>query len=651
MYGWAGTILRVDLSSGKIEKEPLSEELRRNYLGGRGINSRILYDEVRPGTDPFAPENRLIFGTGPLSGTLTAAGRLTVTAKSPITYIHGDANAGGHFSPELKYAGYDHIVFTGKADKPVYLWIDDDNVELRDARHLWGKTTDVTDRMLKEELGYPGKATGEAVKEEMGDPKFHPIHIAYIGPGGENLVRFACVMTDLYGACGRTGMGAVMGAKNLKAVAVRGTKGVKLAQPEVFRTLALNSIQRLMQNRMYALNTAYGTLAITDWASKRGMLTIRGGQHVGKFSGIDEISAETLKQKYSVRARACSGCIQHCRHWYEIEEGPYAGEKGMKLEYGAVAAWGPLCDNSYAPSIYKLNNLCNQYGIDVINAGEMVAAAMEWYERGLITKEDTEGIELEWGNYEAEVEMCHKIALREGFGDVLAEGPLGARKVGKGAEECLTTAKGMLYTVDDSRYSTAFTLAKAVSTRGADHLRGMGLTGRPTRMSHDDVTREFGPGVRDFSSYDDKAKSVYYSQGIATIADALELCKYSTEWHAQEMDLQAMAELFSAATGMKVDGKDMREIADRIWSVERAFSVREGITRKDDTIVGRQWNEPSPSGQYKGFKFDQKGWDKMLDEYYELVGWGKETGAPTRAKLEELGLKGIADELESMGKL
>jgi len=634
MYGWAGTILRVDLSSGKIEKEPLSEELRHNYLGGRGINSRILYDEVKPGIDPLGPENRLIFGAGLLTGTLTASGRFTVTAKSPITNILGDGNAGGHFAPELKYAGYDHIVFTGKADKPVYLWIDDDRVELRDAGHLWGKTTDVTDRMIKEEIGDPN------------------IHIAYIGPGGENLVRFACVMANLHCAAGRTGMGAVMGSKNLKAVAVRGTKGIKVAQPEIFRRLALDSQRRMMQNKLYYSNSVYGTTAITAGGNKFGMLAVRNARQTGEFSRIDEISHETLKEKYGITMKACFGCIHHCHTWFEVKEGPYAGERSVGMEYGAIAPWGPLCDNSYAPSLIKLNNLCNQYGLDVSNCGEMVAAAMDWYDLGLITKQDTEGIELEWGNYEAEIEMCHKIAKREGFGDVLAEGPLAAaKKVGKGAERCLSTSKGMLYTMDDSRYSKAFQLGKAVSTRGSDHLRGVGLFHRPPSMTQDEMARKIGPEARVSDSYQDKAMAVYYSQGIATIADALEICKGHTEWAGQEINLKDTADFVSAATGMKVDEADMREIADRIWTVERAFGVREGITRKDDILVGRERNEPEPSGPYKGQAHDQEKWDKMLDEYYDLVGWDKKTGAPTRAKLEELGLKDIADELESMGKL
>jgi aldehyde:ferredoxin oxidoreductase len=290
MNGWMGTILRVDLTSKKITKEPLSEELRRNYLGGRGINVRILYDEVKAGTDALGPENRLIFGTGPLTGTMLSSGRTNITAMSPMTNILGDSNAGSHFSPELKFAGYDHIVFTGKADKPVYLWINDDTVELRDAQHLWGKMTDETEHMLQ---------------EEFGDPQ---IQVACIGPAGEKLVRLAAVMVGSDGTCGRTGMGAVMGSKNLKAIAVRGTKGVKVARPDVFRELVYDLMQRQLQCKAYPLLSTFGTTNVMAVTQLRGSHAIRNAQKSGPFEGFDGISPETLYEKHVVKDKACFGC-------------------------------------------------------------------------------------------------------------------------------------------------------------------------------------------------------------------------------------------------------------------------------------------------------------------------------------------------------
>ncbi len=619
MYGWTGTILRVDLTSGKIKKEPLSEELRRHYLGGRGINVRILYDEIKPGTDAFDPENILIFGTGPLTGTMVASGRLNITAISPVTNILGDSNAGSHFSPELKFAGYDHIVFTGKAKKPVYLWIDDDRIELRDAQHLWGKLSDETQKMIREELGDPG------------------IQITCIGPAGEKLVRMACVVVGSDGFCGRTGMGAVMGSKNLKAVAVRGTKGVKVAQPDVFRKLVFDLQQRTMRNPTYLDFSIYGTTRNMRYVQAFGVQAMRNVQETGPFAGYNEISAETLQEKYALKKHACFGCINHCRTWFKVNDGPYAGEISPGIEYGTQLTWGTLFDNSYAPALIKAHNLCNQYGIDSNNCGEMVAAAAEWYQRGLISKEDLGGIDLTWGNYEAMVEMCHKISKREGIGDLLAEGGVrAAKKLGRGAEKCITHVKGAMWTSTDLRHSKSFMLGVAVATRGADHLRG----------STNVVLIGKKPGEIELGSWEDQVRPVYEIQCIATMADTLEVCKFTTTRIKNEMSLKDMAELFSAATGMELNEEGIRKTADRIWTLERAFIIREGVTRQDDIFVGRHTNEPPHGGPLDGVPHDQEKWDKLLDEYYDLVGWDKETGEPTRAKLEALGLKDVADELE-----
>jgi len=629
-----GTILRVDLTSRKIEKEPLTETLRRDYIGGRGINSRILYDEVKPGIDALAPENRLIFAASALTGAPLSAGRVTATAKSPVTNIHGDANAGGFFGPELKFAGYDHIIFQGKADKPVYLWIENEHVVIRDAQHLWGKTTHETERMIKEELG---------------DPR---LQIACIGPGGENQVRFACIMANMYRAMGRTGMGAVMGSKNLKAVAVRGTKGIKVAHPETLMALASDLWQRTVKNPQYHSLSTYGSLQLTTLINEIGALSVRNARQTGEFDRVNEIDDITIAKNYIIRRRACFGCPIHCSGWYEVKEGPYTGEKGWGMEYGCVAAWGPQQDNSYIPSLIRANNLCDEYGLDVINCGEMVALAMDWYNLGLISKQDTEGIELKWGNYEAALEMGRKIAYREGFGDVLAEGPLrAAAKVGKGAEKCLSTAKGMLYSIDAFHYNRGFALNYATSTRGADHLRGMPKVSSAIFGEQKKFGSSSGGNSPDITSYKGKALPVQHYQRVCTIADAMEVCKYASEWVGLELGLKEMAELFSAITGIEMDESRLTDVADRIWTVERAFLIREGITRKDDAAVGRPRDEAQPSGPYKGIVHDQKGWDEMLDEYYELVGWDKETGVPTLSRLETLGLKDIAEELKKMGKL
>lgn len=618
MYGWMGTILRVDLTSGKIEKEPLSDELRHKYLGGRGINARILYNEVRPGTNGLDPKNVLIFGTGPLTGTPLASGRLNITAMSPLTNILGDSNGGSHFSPELKFAGYDHVVFTGKADKPAYLWIDDDRVELKDAQHLWGKMTDLTQ---------------EALKEELGDPR---IQIACIGPAGENLVRLASIVVGADGCCGRCGLGAVMGSKNLKAVAVRGAKGVKVAQRDVLKTYVLDFAQRMMHHKNYPGISTIGSGYILTGRHVGGHLTMKNCQQTGEFWGFDQIKGETLREKYCIKDKACFGCVVHCRNWFEIEDGPYAGLKGVGIELSTQESFGILHDNAYAPSLYKGFTLCNQYGLDAIECPQLIAAATEWYKMGLITKEDTQGIELDWGNHEAMIEMIHKIARRQGIGDLLAEdGVRAAQKLGMGAEKCITYCKGALKTNVDLRGTPTYTLGHAVATRGADHLRG-GLGSAYPGM----------PG-----EYEGIANAVFQNAYAATLADTLELCKFHTISLGGEMTVKDMTEVFRMATGLEVTEEAMKEITDRIYTLERAFIVREGITRKDDILTGRFMDEPVNGGPLNGLAFDREKWDKMLDEYYDLVGWDKETGVPTRARLETLGLKDVADELERMGKL
>lgn len=620
MYGWAGTIIYVDLTSRKIEKEPLSKELTSNYIGGRGINVRILYDHVKPKTEPLGPKNTLIISSGPLGGTMLPGGKTNITAVSPVTSILGDATGGFHFSPELKFAGYDHIVFSGKAEKPVYLWIDDDKVELREAKHLWGKTIDVAMSMIRKELG---------------DPR---IQIACIGPAGENLVRLANVMVG-DGSCSRTGMGAAMGSKNLKAVAVRGTKGVKIAQPDVFMKLAKDLEQRQFKMPNFPGLSTYGTTRILSFWQRYNTMGIRNMQQTGAWSGYDEVSHETLEKRYFYKDYACFCCPISCHTRWKIKDGLYAGEKGPFLELGPISVWGPILDNACAPSILKAYNLCNHYGMDMMNCGELIATAAEWYQRGIISKEDTEGIELEWGNYEAYLEMIPKIAYKQGLGALLAEGGVrAAKELGKGAEKCITHGKGAMYAASDDRYSKTWQLGLAVSTRGADHLRGSTQGAIRDYAGTENVERklyEKGQG-----------KSVYDIQTLTTLADSLGVCKFTTTRVGMAMSLKDMANLFSAATGIKVDEEGMREIADRIWTLERAFLVREGVNREDDTLAGRWKEEAAHGGPVDGIPHDQEKWDRLLDEYYDLVGWDKKTGAPTRAKLESLGLKDIADELE-----
>ena len=635
MYGYGGKILRINLSTGKIEKENLKRNWIKNFIGGRGINSKILYEEVGPEIRPLDPENRLIFGTGALTGTgLLTSGRYTITARSPLTGFFGDSNAGGHFAPELKWAGYDHLVFRGKAEKPVYVWINDDEVELRDATHLWGKSTWETDRIIK---------------QEVGDPR---IHISCIGPAGENLVRYASVVCDLASVQGKCGMGAVMGSKNLKAVAARGTKGFEVADPKGFKELAYLLLEKTKKNQAYAVFSDFGTGTLAPFANEAGLLPVRNAQQSGEFRGIEEITKEALKEKYFTKNMACFGCPIHCKHHFVVKEGPFAGERGPGIEFGVLGPQGPYCDNVYAPSILKIQNICNQMGICGMTTGLVIGAAMEWYQRGIITEEDTEGIRLEWGNYEAQIEMLWKIIKREGLGDILAEGAsLAAKKIGKGAEKYISHCKGVDIDCIDPRPLKGYSLGDAVSTRGADNLRGS-FVFEAFGMTPGVAQERFGTedSVKP-DSYTGKAVPLQYYQRVCTIADALGVCKFATEWWGLEITLKAMSDLFSAATGIEMDENEMIKAADRIYNLERAFQVRDGITRKDDMYEGRFMEEPVANGPAKGKRLDKKKWEEMLDEYYAVAGWDKKTGSPTRERLQVLGLDFIIKDLEKRGKL
>jgi aldehyde:ferredoxin oxidoreductase len=632
MYGWMGTILWVNLTSGKIEKKPLSDRLRLNYIGGRGINSRILYDSVGSGVDPLSPENVLIFGTGTVVGTIApSATRITVTAKSPLTGILGDGSSGGYFSVEMKRAGYDHIVFTGKADRPVYLWVENEHVELRSADHLWGKTTEETD---------------EEIHRELGDAA---IKIATIGLGGENLVKYASLIFEKCHAVGRTGMGAVMGSKNLKAVAVRGTRGVHVSHPDDFMRFAKELQERIVNSPGYKGLATYGTPLTTMGAYKMGWQSCKNSLTY-EWPGIEKLDHVVLKRDYFVKELACTACPRHCNQAYVVREGPYAGTRSAKIEYTAIALFGCGCLISDFGAVAKMNYLCDEYSIDIMEIGNILNAAMEWYEKGLITKDDTDGIDLSWGNAESVIEMINKVAKREGFGNLLAEGALrAAAEIGKGADKYIAAySKGMSQGTTDTRALKGYALGMATSTRGADHLRGTGDIGEanPSPATREIYKQRYGTEEAAVSSSYDKATVTVYGQDLCTLVDCLELCKCNTGYAGAAISINDLAYLFSLATGVEMDEKAMSTAAARIYNVERAFSVREGMTRKDDALGGKWGSEPIPDGPCKGERIDPEKFDKLLGEYYQVRGWDS-MGIPTASTLSALGLEDIAEEIRT----
>ncbi|HDI73569.1 MAG TPA: aldehyde ferredoxin oxidoreductase [Candidatus Korarchaeota archaeon] len=625
--GYAGKYLRVDLTSGKIKVEELPDSLCEDYVGGLGFATRILWDEVNERTDPLGPENRIVFSTGPVTGTLfPAAGRYQVNSKSPLTGIWGHANSGGAFGPELKYAGYDMIVISGRSEKPVYLWIDDDYVELRDASHLWGKTT---------------HETTDEIREELGDETYK---VACIGPAGENLVRFACIINDYGDAAGRTGMGAVMGSKRLKAIAVRGSKDIHVHDPDAFLEVVDEAYRKVLVDWGYHLSvtlTRYGTPNLVEAINSIGRMPVKN-HWTGYWEKADKIGGVRIREEYRSKQGSCFGCLVQCKYMVRVPSGKYAGFfKGP--EYEALVSLGSCCLVDDLEAIFEANHLCDLYGMDSISMGMTIAWAMECYENGLITEEDTGGIPLRWGDGDLIVDLVKKTAFREGFGNVLAEGTRRASQIiGKGTEKYAMQVKGLEISAQDGRAHQSSGLTHATAARGADHLTSLSCLEErgyeevaAARYGEDKVQYLVDPLSTKY-----KGLLVKDLEDLYAIGNSLIICWYEVGW-PPIFYFDDMARLIHTLTGMEQykDVRTLRLAAERICTLRRMFNVREGLRRKDDTLPERFLKEPMPTGPAKG---NVCRLDEMLDEYYEARGCDKKTGIPTDETLRRLGLGELA---------
>jgi len=635
MMAHSGTILHVDLTKRTFEKEALGERLRKHYVGGRGINARLVFDGTAARIEPLAPENVLVFGCGPLSGTTAPCpARFNVSAKSPLTGILGDSNGGGYFGPAMKRAGIDHIVIHGKADEPVYVFIDDGKAEIKSACHLWGKNVRETEALIKEELG---------------DKR---IRVASIGQAGEHLVRIASVIHEERAAA-RTGMGAVMGSKNLKAIAVRGTQEVKLFDADGFNKCAKQLQKKIGASNAYDHFRKKGGSTGTFSTDKAGFLAVRNFQQTGGFEGIDNFEPLKVAARYYKANKPCFRCPIGCGKKFEIPDGPFAGEWGNKIEEGAFTPLGPVCGNANVDSVFRMNNMGNQLGLDLLEFGQAMAVAMEWYEKGIVSAEDLDGIELTWGNYEAMMRMMEKTAYREGVGTIFAEGIVrAAAKFGKEAEKCVSHCKGMIMAGVDNRMLKGTSLGFATATRGADHLRALVPVEFPAfpMMTPEQATEKFGSAeVLNPVSYNKAAPLIYY-QNISILPDLFELCRFllGLGTGTKEFKYDNLYDLYYFASGIRLDEQEMLTIGERVFNVERAYSCREGMGRKEDHLVGKWANEPVPSGKYKGEKIDFEKWEQMLDDYYRLRGWNQ-NGVPTQEKLKQLDLEDVAESLKRAG--
>ncbi len=621
MSGFMGKILRVDLTEGKLWDEAFSEDVTRKYIGGVGLATRYLYDEVPQGAEPLGPENKLIFMTGPLTGTASAsAARYSVVTKSPLTGIWGQANSGGSFGPAMKRSGYDGIIFEGVSPKPVYLMVQDGEAELRDAGHLWGKIVPETEDALKAELG-------------------KNITVASIGPAGENRVRYAAIMNNKHRAAGRCGVGAVMGSKNLKAVTVSGKQPIALANADAFKEKSKKQYELLNESMLKIGFETFGTAMVADMVNVKGGYPTRNWQ-LGEFENIEEINAQAISDKVLTSRVNCFACPIACGRGSEIKEGVWQGRKGEGPEYETSNTLGAQCDVTDINAITQANYLCNEYGLDTISAGSSIAFAMECFEKGILTVEQTGGLELKFGDGDMVVDLVEKIGKREGLGDLLAEGTRRmAKKLGQGSEHFAMNVKGLELPAYDPRAAKVVGLSYVTANRGGDHVTSVIIA--PTFIDSPILLVEDSHIQDPYEANPKDAKILVNMENGATVFDCIGGCKFM----GLLLYAQDYVDLIAAATGWDFSVDEFRKSGERIYNLIRAYCVREGITREADVLPQRLMKDPLPGGAAEGMVVDKADLEKMKDTYYEYRGWDKATGIPRAEKLAELGLEDLTSDL------
>ena len=606
MLGYAGKILYVDLTSGKIRTEKLSEDVAKQVIGGIGLGMKLYVANSKAGVNPLSPENPLVLALGPVSGTMfpTGGNGHAFISKSPATGGVGEAVSHGTFGAELKRAGYDAVVLTGKAEKPVYLWIDDETIQILDAETVWGRSPSETE---------------DAIKDELGD--FY-IRVASIGLAGEKQSKIANIINEKTRAAGRTGLGAVMGSKNLKAIAVRGTRDITVAKPEEF----MKMVQEFHERMKGPASQKYRTLGTVENVMIQNALFCMPTRNFNNshFENADKVSGEVLNERYVAKIIACNSCAMRCEHEALVREGPYKGTLA-RMEYDNLWALGPNVGVDRLDSIIKAAELCNFYGLDATSTGVTISFLMDCHEKGIISHEQLEGVDAHFGNADAVIQLIHKIGTREGIGDMLADGAkAAAEKIGKNAMDLAVQIKGLEVPGYDLRCLKTTALAEAVSFRGADHNRS-GAYAFDVKGKVDRLKAEKGRG-----------QLVKDSEDIYAIIDSLIICKNAKGTLYKE--LEDMAKLYNLVTGMEITPEDLRKAGERINNLAKLINKREGLTRKDDSLPWKITSQPiQDDGPAKGAVVTQDELDLMLDDYYTARGWSVE-GVPTKSKLQELGL-------------
>jgi aldehyde:ferredoxin oxidoreductase len=598
-HGWNGKLLRVNLSTETCTIEELNMAWAASFVGGRGLGTKYLTEEIDPHVDPLSPENKLILATGPLTGTYGAAnGRYMAITKSPLTGTVACSNSGGYFPSELKYCGFDMVIIEGKGSRPLYLRIYNQKAELTGAAHLWGKSTSEAEDLI--------------LKEFHGDAK-----VAVIGPAGEKLVHFACIVNDKHRAAGRSGVGMVMGSKNLKAIAVRGTGGVGVADATAFREAARECYRMLRTHPVTSQGLpALGTAVLVNVINQSGALPTRNSQ-TSTFDQAEEISGERLAQTFLKRNKSCMGCIIGCGRVTHLSDPRWSG-KGEGPEYESLWSLGAACGVSDLAAITQANYLCNEYGMDTITAGSTVACAMELCELGLISEAEV-GMPLKFGDGDAMVRMIELTGKGEGFGQKIG---LGSYRLAEsyGAPEYSMSVKKLEFPAYDGRAIQGMALEYATSNRGACHVRGYLVS--PEILG---VPEKLDPAV-----IEGKATWAKGFQDATALVDSAGVCLFTTFG----IGVPQVAKLYNAATGKALTDEQMMEIGERVWNLERVFNLKAGIDPAQDTLPKRILTEPLPDGPMQG---SLARLSEMLPEYYSARGWDAK-GIPTGEKLASLGL-------------
>ena len=618
--GYAGKILRINLTNKTSTEEPLAEQMARDFIGGAGFGIKYLYDEVKPGTDALGPDNKLIFAPGPFTGAgVPCSSRMAVTGKSPLTGAVGVGLTGGHFPAEMKYAGWDVIIIEGKADKPTYVAIADNNVRFRDASHCWGTLTFDCQQIIKDELHDQN------------------VRVCCIGPAGERLCKTAAMINERR-AVGRKGLGAVMGSKNLKAIAIRGTGSVQIASEDKYRKSRTALLKAFKESPvLYSEFAQHGTPMVVDLTSALGIMPARNWTATGEFvpKGLALDSQTTRK----IGKEHCHDCPVGCSQMKMARTGSYAGVLSEGPDFETVYSFGSNNGIDNIDAVIAADRLADELGLDSVSAGVTIGFAMECFEKGILTLKDTDGIDLRFGNDEAMIKVLRKMAFRDGIGDLLADGSLAAaRKIGKGTEKFAIQVKGLELAGYDVRGAKAHGLNYATSYTGADHCKGYAfqeIFGVPV------------PWQVDRFAIEGKGRLTMWNQDIqAVTCDCATMCKFLLDMAVPAIACQNTADLMEAITGLSLTTEDVMKVGERLTNLAKAFNIREGFTRADDTLPERLMTEPLKAGASKGQMISREDLDKMLNEYYRERGWDEKTGVPARAKLVDLGLDYVADALK-----